>query len=441
MTMFELLRRRPMATTTAAVAVASAAILWLVPSPASGAAVAGLVLVATIALPAMALRGWWRLAGGLAGAAGFAVVLGVGVKLRYGGGALYPDTRTRPVLAEAALESLVALEYPPGNVAVAPDGRIFFNYHPFARAGRFGSPTVFELVDGAPRPFPDSAFQSRYQGTFGMTVDRQNRLWVTEPAALDHERTRVLAFDLGSGTLAFEHRFPPGQARFAQDLRVSPDGATVYLADTGLFEFTPASLIVLDVATRQHRQLLDTHASTQPQGWVIGTRNGPHRLAFGLLTFVVGVDGLELSPDGAWLYYAAMSHDTLYKVPTAALRDPRLSPDGLARHIGIVGKKPLSDGITVDRDGNVLVTDVEHGAVARVDPAGRLTTLVASPRVIWADGIVVAPDGAVLLTDSAIPAYIDQLARPPARERLAAAAPYHIYRVRMAAGRPAVMMH
>jgi hypothetical protein len=33
-----------------------------------------------------------------------------------------------------------------------------------------------------------------------------------------------------------------------------------------------------------------------------------------------------------------------------------------------------------------------------------------------------------LFTDSGIPAYIDQLARPPAREKLKAAAPYKIYR-------------
>jgi hypothetical protein len=36
---------------------------------------------------------------------------------------------------------------------------------------------------------------------------------------------------------------------------------------------------------------------------------------------------------------------------------------------------------------------------------------------------------AIVFTDSAIPAYIDQLARPPAEERLVAGRPYHIYRV------------
>jgi len=91
--------------------------------------------------------------------------------------------------------------------------------------------------------------------------------------------------------------------------------------------------------------------------------------------------------------------------------------------------QPLSDGIAVDPAGNVLITDVERGAIDRLpaDGQGKLTTLIRSLAVIWADGVAVAPDGAILFADSAIPAYVDQLARPPTREKLKAAGPYHVY--------------
>jgi sugar lactone lactonase YvrE len=358
-----------------------------------------------------------------------AVGLGA-VKLRYGGGEPYPDVSTPPLVPEGALETLVTLDFPPGNVAVAPDGRIFLSYHPFAQAHRFSGATVFELTGQQLRPFPSPEWQARYQGTFGMTADAQGRLWFIEPRGLDHERTRLLAFDLRTGALAFEHWFPEGEAQFTQDLRVSPDGNTVYLADTGLFRFTPANLIVFDVPAKTYRKVLAGDPSTQPQGWIIRTPFGPHRLGYGLVTFSVGMDGIALSADGEWLYYGAMSHERLYKVPTQALRDGALSGADLAARVVPVGPKPLSDGIALDPAGNVLITDIEHGGIARLpaDGKGPLATLVRSPAVIWADGVAVAPDGAILFTDSAIPAYVDQLARPPTREKLKAAGPYHVYR-------------
>jgi sugar lactone lactonase YvrE len=417
-------RRRLVAVAVAAVALAAFVGfgLWL---GRAGIVAAGAltVLVAFVAIPAVRLRGWRRIAGALGGLVAFVAVTLVFVKLLYGRGEPYPDRSTAPLLPASAVTSLVTLDYPPGNVAIAPDGRTFFNYHPFAKAERFVPSTMFELVGGAPRPYPDASFS--YQGVFGMTVDRQHRLWLIEPAGIDHARTRLLAFDLTTNTLAFEHWFPEGEGRFAQDLRVSPDGATVYLADTGMFQFTRPSLIVLDVATKTDRRVLATAPQIQPQDWVITTPFGPHKLAYGLVTFTVGLDGIEISADGAYLYLAAMSNDHLYKLPTAALRGDDIDPESQLVDLGV---KPLSDGITVDRDGAVVLTDIEHGGLARLDAHG-LRTLVRLPGVIWADGVVVAPDGALVFTDSAIPAYIDQLARPPSEERLVAARPYHIYRV------------
>jgi Major royal jelly protein len=350
------------------------------------------------------------------------------VKLLYGGGKAYPDVSTAPLIAQSKVETLVSLEFPPGNVAVANDGRIFFAYHPFAQVHRFNVPSVFELVAGIPKPYPDADFQKRYQGVFGMTVDKQNRLWAIEPCGLDHERSRLVAFDLNTNSQVFEYWFPAKEAQFAQDLRVTADGQTVILADTGLFRFTSPALIVFDIKSKTYRKLLSQDPSAKPQDWVTRTQNGPHKLGYGLVTFSVGLDGIEISRDGNWLYYATMSHERMYKVPISALLDTTLSAQTLSGKIVAVGRKPLSDGITVDRQDNILITNIENGGIARLTTNGELATLTKSPEVVWADGIVMAPDGKVLFTDSAIPAYIDQLARPPSRDKLKAAAPYKIYR-------------
>jgi sugar lactone lactonase YvrE len=353
-------------------------------------------------------------------------------KLRYGGGQAYPDVSTPPLVAESALETVAALDFPPGNVAVAADGRLFFNYHPFAQAHRFGKATVFELVNGKPQPYPSAEHQSKYQGVFGMTVDRQQRLWFIEPAGLDHERTRLLAFDVRTGQQVFEHWFAKGLLPFAQDLRVTADGNTVVLADTGLFKFTDPALIVFDITSKTHRTLLAQHPSLRPQDWAMRTPFGAHKLAWGLVSFVVGVDGIEISADGQWLYYAAMTHERVYRVPMSALLDVQLDAAALAARIEEVGAKPMSDGITLDAQGRLLITDIENGGIARMDVQAAaprsLQTLVKSSKVIWADGVVAAPDGQVVFTDSAIPAYIHQLAAPPSLERLTAARPYHLWR-------------
>jgi len=348
------------------------------------------------------------------------------IRLTLGGGRPYPDVSTSPRLPATDLEVLAELPLPAGNVAASGGGRIFFDLHPFAEPWRFTDAFLFEWVDGRARPYPDAQTQADLKGALGLTVDALDRLWVVIPAGLEDRPTRLLAFDLSTDALVFDHEFDAGT--FLQDLRVSPDGGTVYLADTGAFFLAPPALVVFDVEHRTARRVLEGHPAVEPQDWVIQTREGPYRLGWGLLTFSVGVDGLSLDPEGRWLYLASMSHDTLVRVPTASLRDPALTAEALAAAVEPVGSKPLSDGIQTDPYGRVLVTDVEHGGVAMVTPDGTLQTVIRSEDVVWADGIALGPEGSVLLTDSRIPAYIDPLLRPPSRAQLEAAGPHRILR-------------
>lgn len=363
-----------------------------------------------------------------------ALLLGlVVVKLLYGGGAPYPHVGTAPAVSE--VEVAATLDFPPGCITVTPRGRVFFDTHPFAAPVRFGAPQVFELVDGTPRPWPSAEAQAGFVAPFGITADRHGRLWITEPATLERSATRILGFDVASGERIFEHTLPEGEGRFAQDLRVGPDGRKLVLADTGAFAFTPGQLLVLDVETRALERVF-RHESLDPQDWVIERYDGePHRVAWGLLTFQVGVDGITFGPEGRFLYYATMSHDTLYRVPAALLLDPGVGNDALAEAIEPVGRKPLSDGIAATPGGRILLTDVEHGGIVEMTPEGDLRTLTASEEVVWADSVEIGPDGRVWFTDSAIPAYLQQTLRPPPRDVLRAAAPFHIYRFRTEGGR------
>ena len=367
----------------------------------------------------------------LIGLVSFIVILLLGIRLLFGGGEVYMDVSTDPLISSADLEVLVELDYPPGNVTSSPGGRLFFNIHPFAQAFRFGDRFVFEYVDGESVPYPDLATQEKIKDVFGMTADNQGRLWMISPASIERSSTKLFAVDLSRNALVYEHEFEPGVARFAQDLRVSPDGKTIYMADTGAFAFTSGAIVVFDIESRRTRSVLQGHHSILPQDWVIQTANGDYKLAYGLVTFSVGVDGLAVSKDGQWLYYATMNHDTLYRIETALLLDTSATEEQLAAGVQPVGVKPLSDGIEMDAANNVYITDIENGGIAVVNEEGILQTLVKEPSVVWADGVTLTPDSSVVFTDSAIPSYIMPLLNPPTPERLENARPYRIYRFSM----------
>ena len=153
-------------------------------------------------------------------------------------------------------------------------------------------------------------------------------------------------------------------------------------------------------------------------------------MLWGLINFAVGLDGIEISPDQTWVYLAPMTSSRLCRVPLASLLDASITPAELATKVEYLGHKPMSDGITTDSAGNIILTDVEHGGVMLLDPNGRNPVTLARARdITWPDGIVTGPDRSIYFTDSAVSAYSTPLAMPPDRSRLARLQPFYIYRL------------
>jgi sugar lactone lactonase YvrE len=347
-----------------------------------------------------------------------AIVLNV----RYGGGEPYPDLSGTPLFDESALEVAATSPEPIGNVAVSADGRVFYTIHPESRPT--GAKLV-EWVDGSPKPYPSDQAQALFETPLGVVVDRQNRLWTVDHGNHGTGQAKLLAFDLGTGGLAHEHLFDSSIAQlgsFLQDLQVDSTGRYVFIADVSFWRKN-AGLVVYDAAKGKARRVLNSDPSVSAQSWLI--RNPTKDMTFfgGLVVLKPGVDGIAISRDDAWIYYGAMAHDTMYRVEVADLLDDSLSEGALAARVEEVGKKPLNDGLSTDSAGNLLITDVEHGAVMRMTPRGQLSTLVRSDRIRWADALSFGPDGWLYVADSAIP---DQMLQSKAH--MNAKAPYYIFR-------------
>jgi sugar lactone lactonase YvrE len=196
-------------------------------------------------------------------------------------------------------------------------------------------------------------------------------------------------------------RADAGVGSFFNDFQVSPDGATVFIADINVFGNRPA-LVVFDVATRTARRLLQGDASVKEQEWLIRAPGRDMLILGGLLTLRPAVDSIALDARGEWLYYGPMAHTSLFRIRTADLLDRTLSAPELAKRVEKYGDKPLSDGLSMDAEDNVYVTDVEHRGIARIAPDRTLHTLIKDDRVRWADGLSFGPDGWLYVADSAI---------------------------------------
>ena len=366
----------------------------------------------------------------LACLAALLLALAISLRFRYGGGEVgFPDLTTKPLFSSKVLETVADLEVPPGNIAVSAGGRIFFSFHPEA----WPEIRVAELVDGEPVPYPSLAFQTpggsepaAFVSILSMRIDRQDRLWTLDNANHGTGQPRLLAFDLATDEIVHRFDFPrecAGLGSHLNDFQVDPTGRRIYIADASIFAQRPA-LVVYDVESRSCRRRLEGHPSVEPEPYIPVVQGRAMRV-FGLFAVRPGVDSIALDRAGKWLYFAPVTDRHIYLVRAADLDDPSLDEERLAGRVETWAAKTMSDGISIDVEGSLYLTDLEHSAIVRLRADGRLETLVRDDRLRWPDGLSFGPDGWLYVTCSALHQVIG---RTPGQVR--SAAPFQIYRFR-----------
>ena len=343
--------------------------------------------------------------------------------LRYGGGDPYPDLSSPPVLNSDALERVLEYPEPIGNIAVSADGRLFFTVHPESRPK---GNRLLEYVNGAAVPYPDIRSQLKlFDTVLGVVVDRQNRLWTIDHGNHGLRIPRLLAFDLDSGKLIHDRRFPkevapPGS--LLSDLQVSADGETVIITDASYWRKTPA-IVVYDIGSGSMRRVLEGDKSVSAESYVIRSQDREMSFLGGIVSLRGGVDGIALGPK--WLYFGALSGSGLYRVQLSDLLDESLPEQQLSRRVERYATKPLSNGFSMDVDGNIYVTDIEHNAVFVFGSDHEATTLVRSNDIRWPDALSFGPDGWLYVSDSALSELVLQT-----RAHIQQNQPYRIFRFR-----------
>ncbi|HUV36761.1 MAG TPA: L-dopachrome tautomerase-related protein [Patescibacteria group bacterium] len=290
------------------------------------------------------------------------------------------------------------------GIAVSQTGRIFVN---FPRWSPDVPVSVGELMDdGTVVPYPDEEWNSWSPGddpggkfvcVQSVHIDDGDRLWILDPASpmlrgvipggpklvqVDPAENRIVR------TFHFDSTIAP-RASYLNDVRIDVETNTAFITESGL-----GALVVVDLAHGAARRLLADHPSTKAEDIevVIGGRPFPG---------TVHADGIALDAAGGWLYFQALTSRTLYRVPTAALRDGTLGTDELAGKVERFAVSGVSDGLLFT-PGGIYVSALEEGGIRIVESDGTVRTVVKDPRIIWPDSFARGPGGCVYFTTAQI---------------------------------------
>ncbi|MBD2723338.1 SMP-30/gluconolactonase/LRE family protein [Hymenobacter armeniacus] len=300
------------------------------------------------------------------------------------------------------------------GVAVAPGGQVFACFprwdwnpsYPIAKVGANNTLTPYpnaswcmwnDSVKSEPLKHwicPQSVF-----------ADKSGMVWVLDPASPGLKFTvpggpKLVKTDPKTGQVLLTIPFPEAVAprkSYLNDVRIDLQNNYAYITESGL-----GALVVVDLKTLKSRRLLDKHPSTKAVKGLVIKAEGHPMIDLQGKPAQFNADGIALSTDNAYLYYCPLTGHTLYRIKTAALRDPALTEAQLGQQVETVGEIPGTDGLEIDAANNVYLTSFEQSALLRRTPAGKIETLVKDPRLQWPDTYSFTADGTLYVTNSGI---------------------------------------
>ncbi|QHJ08082.1 L-dopachrome tautomerase-related protein [Hymenobacter busanensis] len=299
------------------------------------------------------------------------------------------------------------------GVAVTPDSRIFlvsprWDYNPVNPIAEVGPNNTL-------KPYPDASWctwndsvrnepEKHWICPQAAYVDRSGMLWVLDPAAPGLKYTvpggpKLVKIDPKINqvvqTIRFDQTVAPRKS-YLNDVRIDLDNNYAYITES-----SQGGIVVVDLKTQKARRVLTTHPSVKAEPIRLNVEGNPMLDPMGKPAKLHS-DGIALSVDNKHLYYHAVTGYTLYRIPTAALRNAALSEEQLGQQVENLGKTPACDGLEIDKAGNVYLTAIEQNAVVRRTPDGKLEELAKDPRLQWPDTYALTADGTLYVTASAI---------------------------------------
>lgn len=314
------------------------------------------------------------------------------------------------------LEIVACIEPPHPDVsgiAITPEGRIFLGFP--RHADNHNGCALAEWKDGKLIPFPDKEwtypsdkpYEEWLVSPHGMTVDSQGNIWVVDDGkragveGIPEGAAKVVGFSPEGRLIASVVIHSPvlRQDMHLNDLRVDRKlGAqgTAFITNSS-FGTTP-SLLVVDIATGQAREVLAGHESTAIQPGYVAFLEGEAR-AYHPEHITLpsgGANGIALTRGK--LYWTPITGRGLYSIPADILADFSRTEQELEKAVRYEGDRPACDGLAEDAAGNLYFSAYEQMALVQRAPDGTYKTLARDPMLGWPDGMFYTGDGWLYVT-------------------------------------------
>ena len=304
-------------------------------------------------------------------------------------------------------------DYQVTGIAVSKTGRLFANFPRWSNDYKYA---VIEVMpDGSTKPYPDEQWNSwkdkdpdttgKWVCVQSVVVDDNDALWVLDPASPGMTGAvangpKLVKIDLSTNkvaqTVTFGADICPAKS-YLNDVRFDAAKQVAYISESGV-----GAIIVVDLKTGKARRTLDQDESTLFDKNVPLTINGKEVMTAEKERPKFNVDGIALSPDGAYVYYQAVVGSTLYRAPTSVLRDESKSAREQSKAVEKVATVFPCDGYWMDKQGNLFLTDLRDGAIQKRTPEGKIELVCSDPRIEWPDSLAQGPDGAIYFSCSHI---------------------------------------
>ncbi len=288
------------------------------------------------------------------------------------------------------------------GLAISKDGRLFVNYPKWSEGADV---SVAEIVKGEAKPYPgdrmnrripDSSTINRFSCVQSVYADHRGHLWILDPAnpyfkGVEPTGPRLYRVDLNTDSVSQTYTFEKEIYRknsYFNDVRIDSAGKNAFITDSG-----DGAIIMLDLENGHARRLLDKHPSTDAETDYLVINNDS-------LSIEADSDGIALSSDGEFLYYAVLSGHSLYRIPAASLLDTNLSDTDLAAKVRNVQKIAATDGMLFNDFGTLFLGGLEKNAIYTYHPQSGYSMLLSHREVKWADSFARDDEGSIYFSTS-----------------------------------------